>query len=137
MINLEREYPDLRTFFSSKDKKWFKKCASQRARLGLAYCDTWNFDTFLLGIIIRGLRQLADTSHGYPGYEPFDTFEKWQIYLLDLADKFALASKYIYDEDDYWETHTCQESVARHEQGEKLLKEAFSELAEHFPALWD
>lgn len=134
---MEREYPDLRNFFGSKDKKWLKKCASQRARLGLAYCDTWNFDTFLLGIIIRGLRQLADTSHGYPGYEPFDTFEKWQIYLLDLADKFALASKYIYDEDDYWETHTCQESVARHEQGEKLLKEAFSELAEHFPALWD
>lgn len=131
------EYPDLRSYFNSKDKKWLKKCVSQRARLGLAYCDTWNFDSFLLSIIIRGLRQLADNSHGYPGFAPFDTFDKWQIYLLDLADKFELARRYIYDEDDYWETHTSQETTARHEQGMKLLKEAFAELAENLPAMWD
>lgn len=134
---MNREYPDLRSYFNSRDKKWFKKSANRRVRFGLAYCDTWNFDSFLLGIIIRGLRQLADTSHGYPGYEPFDTFEKWQTYLLDLADKFELASRYIYDEDDYWETHTQQESIARQEQGEKLLKEAFSELAENLTSMWD
>lgn len=134
---MNREYPDLRSYFNSRDKKWLKKCASQRARLGLAYCDTWNFDSFLLGIIIRGLRQLADNSYGYPGFAPFDTFEKWQIYLLDLADKFELASRYIYDEDDYWETYNQQETAARHEQGMKLLKEAFAELAENLPAMWD
>lgn len=134
---MNHEYPDLRDYFRSRDKKWLKKCTSQRARLGLAYCDTWNFDNFLLNIIIRGLRQLADNSHGYPGFTPFDTYEKWQIYLLDLADKFELASRYIYDEDDYWETHTLQEVNSRHEQGMKILKEAFSELAENLPAMWD
>lgn len=128
---------DLRNYFNSKDKKWLKKCTSQRARLGLAYCDAWDFDSFLLDIIIRGLRQLADNSHGYPGFAPFDTFDKWQIYLLDLADKFALARRYIYDEDDYLESHTSQEAVARHEQGVKLLKEAFAELAENLSAMWD
>lgn len=131
------ECSDLRSYLNSKDKKWFKKSVNQRVRFGLAYCDTWSFDNFLLSIIIRGLRQLADTSHSYPGYEPFDTFEKWQTYLLDLADKFELASRYIYDEDDYWETHTQQESITRQEQGEKLLKEAFSELAKNLTSMWD
>ena len=91
----------------------------------MADCDTWNFDIYLVKIIIRGLRQLADHLTGYPGYEPFDTEEKWRSYLLSLADKFEMAYKYTY------------EDISKEKEGVRLLKEAFSELAEHLTAMWD
>ena len=134
----EHDYPDLRNFFFlQEDKKRYKKCASQRARLGLAYCDTWAFDEFLLNIIIRGLRQLADNSHGYPGVKPFDSYESWTKFLLDLADKFARAKRYIYDEDDLTLTDSALASSVRAKKGHKILQEAFAELADWLPSMWD
>lgn len=134
----EHDYPDLKNFFFlQKDKKRYKQCVSQRARLGLAYCDTWAFDEFLLNIIIRGLRQLADNSYGYPSGEPFNSYEDWTKFLLDLADKFAQAKRYIYDEDDLTLTDSVQASSARAKRGHVILKEAFAELAEWLPNMWD
>lgn len=122
----EYEYPDLRSYYGkSKYAKRLSKSVKQRMRFGIADCDTWNFDIYLIKVTIRGLRQLADHLTGYPGYEPFDTEEKWRVYLLGLADKFELAYKYTY------------EDISRGQEGEKLLKEAFHELAENLTAMWD
>lgn len=126
------EYPDLR-YFSNNVKKY----TSQRMRRGFADCDTWDFDTFLIKIIIRGLRHLADTTHGWPQSDKFPTYESWIDYLLSLADKFELAEKYIYDTDDYSSEHSVEEWTAREEQGKVILGEAFTELGKHFTALWD
>lgn len=120
------EYPDLRSYYGEqKYKRRLKKSIKQRMRFGVADCDTWNFDIYLVKIIIRGLRQLADHLTGYPGYEPFDTEEKWRSYLLSLSDKFEMAYKYTY------------EDISKEKEGVRLLKEAFSELAEHLTAMWD
>lgn len=126
------EYPDLRDF-----PKHIKKYTSQRMRRGFADCDTWNLDTFLIKIIIRGLRHLADTTHGWPQSNEFPTYESWIDYLLSLADKFELAEKYIYDTDDYSLEHPVEEWAAREKQGTVILGEAFNELSRHFTALWD
>lgn len=131
---------DLRKLFNSnskEDKRRFKQCASQRIRTGVADCDVWSFDSYLLNVIIVGLQTLADNTCSYPGYPPYNTLEKWRTFLLDLADKFLQAKRYIYLEDNYnWE-HPQEEVNARIEEGYKLLKEAFIELAEHLPSMWD
>lgn len=122
----EYEYPDLRCYYNEpKYAKRLKKSVKQRMRFGVADCDTWNFDVYLIKVTVRGLRQLADHLTGYPGYPPFDTEEKWRNYLLNLADKFELAYEYIY------------EDISKQEDGERLLKEAFCELSEHLTAMWD
>lgn len=118
---------------TEEDKKLIEQYTRERAEKGLAACDTFNFDTFLLGIIIRGLRQLVRTSHGYPGREPYDTHKKWRDYLKSLADRFEEGYKLFYgDSGDYIQLESDKEAA-----GLEILKESFRELADILPDLWD
>lgn len=118
---------------TEEDKELIERYSCERAEKGLAACDTFNFDTFLLGIIIRGLRQLAQTSHGYPGREPYDTHKKWRDCLKSLADRFEEGYKLFYgDSGDY-----IQLSSSKEAEGLEILKESFHKLADILPDLWD
>lgn len=127
---------DLRTYFTSseKDKRAFNKATRRRARYGLAWCDTWNFDRYLLTIIIRGLRQLGENTHGCPINMEY---EEWQRYLYSLADKFDNAQRKIYDDECCYSSLAAEEMIKTNEEGMRELKEAFAELAEHLPEFWD
>lgn len=127
------EYPDLRYY--EQDKEILQKYIDQRAKNGIADCDTWNFDNYLILIIIKGLRQLAKTTHGYPGRAPYNTFEEWQDYLFDLADRFAVG--YIY----YYEPETIEkdaeiQAVLRN-GGREILQDCFTELGKNIFDMWD
>jgi len=58
----------------------------QRGRRGWCDEDLWNFDHHISRVIIGGFRQLADTTHGWPGTEEFPKFEDWQAFLRQIAD---------------------------------------------------
>lgn len=74
-------------------------------------------------IIITGLRKLAKNAHGYPGIEPFTTYESWVAYLNNLADRFE-------KNEDAIENGPYE---ACHAEQVKL----FAELGEHIGAMWD
>ena len=74
--------------------KWFNElywnCRNfiHRGKYGFAYVDVWGMDEYLLMLIPDMLRYLAEHSHGYPGVEPFETPEKYERFLINLAEKF-------------------------------------------------
>ncbi|MBP5423945.1 MAG: hypothetical protein J6Y78_16050 [Paludibacteraceae bacterium] len=58
-----------------------------RMRYGYAYSDVWNFFNWWTSVGAEALRYLAVHGCGYPGDDPWETPEKWEKYLEDLADK--------------------------------------------------
>lgn len=92
----------------------------QRAIRGYNDEDLWSFDSYLKGVISKGLRQLATTTHSYPGGEEW-TYEKWQEFLIEIADDL-----------DAWneDTFVNEESYIR-------AQNAMHRVAEHFGELWD
>lgn len=79
----------LRGFFMNI-KEFFRKVkwGFQRATKGYADIDLWNFDRHLSNLMCAALDELADSSYGYPGFEPFDTPEKWTEYLKEMSNHF-------------------------------------------------
>jgi len=84
----------------------------QRVTKGYSYYDSMDMDEFLLHIIPGMLRDIANAD-GYPGTEPFDTYEKFSNYCNSLADIF--------------------ESL----QQEKWNKECFNEWQEEFDKAYE
>ena len=113
-------------------KQFFKniKAAYQRATKGIAYYDTWNFNSFLNHIFKVGLLQLKDTTHTYP--IEYKTMEDWQAELqriADLTDK--LDTDYCerkYGIDDYEKIN---------QEYKQTLNEFFTWMAENYCDLWD
>lgn len=69
-----------------KDMYYNCKAARERARQGYATRDIWNLDKWLLTILPPMLRELANDPDGaYPGTEPFETPEKWELWLYNMA----------------------------------------------------
>lgn len=64
------------------------KAAWQRATRGVADQDIWNFDYYLLNILSTGLRKIEDSDVSYPGVEPFETSDKWKVWLEIMASQF-------------------------------------------------
>ena len=59
------------------------KAAWQRATRGWADRDTWNLDSYLLDILPEMIDHLRIHTHGYPGYDEFNTPEKWDKFLKE------------------------------------------------------
>jgi len=70
-----------------KDIYWNIRNFIHRGRYGYAYSDVWNWFGWWTQVGAESLKYLAEYGHGYPGYEPWETSEKWHTYLKDLADK--------------------------------------------------
>ena len=116
---------DLRNYCRGKeDKERLEHYVQQRAQNGLADCDTWNFDAYLGWIIVKGLRQLARTTHSYPGR--FYDCDTWRGILESLADDFVEL------------INEVQSTPAPlRDDFDEELKDCFLRLSEIFFDLWD
>lgn len=65
------------------------KCAWQRATKGYCDYDICDMENYFLILIPEMLEAMAtDEIQAYPGNDEFDTFEKWQDWLMGLAGEF-------------------------------------------------
>lgn len=62
------------------------RAAWWRITRGYAPQDVWSWDAWFLEVTPPMFRHLAKYSCGYPGFEPFETPEKWQDWLNSVAD---------------------------------------------------
>lgn len=143
---------------------WFSDLARgikycyQRIKRGYSDVDVWNMDCWFLKIIPSMLRQLTN-GKAYPGIAPFETPEKWENWLLDIAAKIESASEDYQNEHnkyykDYMDTITgtvtydkdyikevrekyneCAQEL--YEEGERNLHYAMTELGKNLGHLWD
>ena len=125
------------------------RAAYMRARYGWTYGDVWDWDYWFMNVVPEMFRYLAKHGCAYPGYEPFETPEKWREWLLETADLIETGKEDWQDEhneyyDEYtntWDKELGKKYYARakelSEQGEKNIRIALGRIAEHFFALWD
>lgn len=69
------------------------KYAWQRAIRGYCDRDIWNLDIFYSDLFYQTLNKLADDTNDYPGIEPWETPEKWEEYLREMASLFKSCEK--------------------------------------------
>ena len=146
-------------------KEIYKGCRNfiHRGRFGFGYCDVYCMDQYLIRVIPMMLRYLAKHSCCYPSDELFDTPEKYEEWLIQLAEKFELCNEDGWDNlNEYAEAYhnflykyysnsdhdlTVEEKILQnkyfnraeqiHTQMQETIKEAYAELAEHHDVLWD
>lgn len=86
-------FPYRKSYYLTHPWKWFKdiywniRNFWHRGRYGYAYSDVWGWYWWWPKVGAEALRYLAEHNWGYPGYEPWETPEKWKAYLKELADK--------------------------------------------------
>ena len=79
------------------------KAGWKRATKGYAPRDVWNMDDWFLQVFPAMLRDLAENCHGYPGVAPFETPEKWEDWLREIADKLEWCREDIWEKDNEYE----------------------------------
>lgn len=62
------------------------RAAYSRATKGYAAVDVWNMNDWILDTFPPMLRKMADDGCGYPGFNPFESPEKWHDWLHSTAD---------------------------------------------------
>lgn len=87
----------------------------------------WNLDEYLLGVIADSIQEFANSATSYPAIEPYNSYEKWINFLNALAGKFRYLKGKVYSIIDKDEAKRLK----------KLRKQAFSELAEWLPSMWN
>ena len=120
-----------------------------RARYGWTYSDVWNWDIWFAYTVPPMLRHMADYGSAYPGYEPFDTPEKWHDWLHNIADMIETSTEDWQDEhNEYYEEYTnswdeelrikyMQRAEELAKQGDRNIRYAFENLGKYFYNLWD
>lgn len=73
--------------------KYLRRWRKQRATRGYADIDLFNTDNFLLGLIPKMIRDLAETGNGYPCGDEFSSFEEWSKHLHEIASHFENANE--------------------------------------------
>lgn len=116
------------------DKFWWdlsgltkRQYKQERLKEGISEYDCWDLDDYLIHIIIVGLKKLANTTIGYPGFAPYETHEKWVEYLQDLSKRFQEYSEI--DSFDYYPD--------RADELDEKRNQLFLELSKVFPMLWN
>ena len=102
--------------------KWFW----QRGHRGWAECDTWDFDSYLAGVLAGGITCLAENGRGHPCKEEPDKCDHgkaWKAELVEAAERFRKLH-----EDSFG---------ADFEGKNKAQDEAFQWLARRVGHLWD
>lgn len=75
-------FRNIRQFFRNIHWGW------QRATKGFCDRDTWWLGDYYKVLIHDSLLRLDETQFGYPGIEPWDTPEKWSLYIQEMAQHF-------------------------------------------------
>lgn len=149
---------NVKTFFKS-----FKYCW-QRITKGYCDKDLWNLDNTILAYLTQTLLQFSQISQSYPGDQEFNTFEKWQKYLEEIAFNFLkINHEDIYFSNPYEEKFYNQltnnftkqghfsiqisdeklkkqfidAEIKRNQDREELFKENWNNLGRIFFHLWD
>lgn len=78
-----------------KDVYWNFRNFWHRGRYGYAYVDVWNLGDWAPRVIAEAMRYLADHGHGYPGYPPWDTPERWHEFLHLFARKLQRCADFM------------------------------------------
>lgn len=92
-----------------------------RAKYGWAHNDVWEFDRYLSGVIIGGLRELISMGNSYPsGYESFDKpLQVWHEELKGIIAAFEAREKF----NDYmWTEHQKLEDAYNGKISKDALK---------------
>ena len=82
-----------RLYYLKRPWKWFKELYwnirnfIHRGKYGYSYTDVWDFCTWYPRVGAEALRYLAKHGCGYPGIQPWDTPERWEEHLLNMARK--------------------------------------------------
>lgn len=103
--------------------RWFW----QRGRRGYSDQDVWNFDTYIAGIIGRGVRDLRECGHGHP--DDIMTEEEWHSILDRISGPLLTYS----DGDKWRDGYTYEEEMRRYD----AAREAMHLFAEHLGGMWD
>jgi len=103
----------------------------QRATKGYCDYDLYQFDTYISSIICDGVRKIAGDGYGYPGHgachNRFDTPEKWNSYLLELADNFALYNATIKNKYELAREYTINNKLDIPEEKRNKILQCFLE----------
>ena len=157
------KWPYRKMYYVTHPWKWITtlisnlRCAWQRVTKGYSDYDVYEMYDFILHLIPNMLADMATSEIGaYPGTEEFDTFEKWQDYLMGIAGEFTTL------QDDWPESQERNEYAAKWleelrqkhpidkelrdkyfgrckelmEEQNAATRKAFAHLAEHFYGLW-
>ena len=127
---------------SINQMKWF----FQRGKRGCAECDFWDFNNYLIDIIMAGIEYLKNHSHGCPS-EFYDETninnecEKWIIVLDEILEGFK-AGKRIINNDclHLKERNGYYEQVFDEEEAKYLAKKfdrGMELFCKYFLELWD
>ena len=135
-VYITRKY--WRIYHKIKDFPSEIKYFIQRGRRGYSDRDLWSYDFFLASIIGNGLKQLAETTHGWPDSK-FETFEEWEAELNKIGDAFL---DYI-DESSDINFDNCKTSKERKKVMSEYVKKCkerkkiLIRVIDHFECLWD
>lgn len=86
-------FPYRKRYYLTHPLKWFKqlghniRAAWMRCTRGWCYYDVWDWDNWFMHTVPPMFRHLAEYGCGYPGFEPFETPEKWHDWLIKMADQ--------------------------------------------------
>ena len=117
--------------------KWFQqlfynlKHARQRIVRGYADDDVFCFFEWFLHVIPSMLQDLADDNYGgYPGFPPFDTPEKWSIWLHEQSQRLISCREEERDKrNQYYEEYMKSFDMKLPENGETKI--TFDEAPNH------
>lgn len=85
-----------------QDLYWNLRNFFHRGRYGFAYSDVWSWYSWWTTVGAESLRYMAENGHGYPGVEPWETYDKWCRYLNRLANDLD------------WARETCDITPSHH-----------------------
>ena len=141
-----------------KDLKYSLRAAYMRTVYGWCYTDVWSWDDWFIHCAPNMLRCMADKGHAYPGFDEFDTPEKWHSWLHEMADLIETAGEDWQDKhNEYYEEYMAQfdkpnfkfserseidkkyfeRAVELAKLGQENVARAFVELGGSFHQLWD
>lgn len=149
------EFPCRKKYYITHPWEWFSqfgsniRAAYRRVKYGWCYSDVWNWDVWFARTVPPMLRHMADHGCAYPGYEPFDTPEKWHDWLHNIADMIETGTeewqdnhneyyeKYLENFDEKYRDLYWQRANELSEQGNRNIKYALGQIAEHYYDIWD
>jgi len=127
---------------SINDLKWF----IQRGRNGYAESDFWDFDLYLIDIIIAGVDYLKKNGHGCPN-EFYDSkkvnneCDKWKFTLNEIIEGFKAGKEIIEHKTSLWKKENGYYKIVFDTEKAKLLTKKFDRgmelFSKYFFNLWD
>lgn len=106
-LNVFNDFPYSKRYYLTHPWMFFRECwinlknAWMRATKGYCYTDLWNTDDWFLTVFPKMLRHLAAEHSAYPGSPPFDTSEKWERWLIEMAENLEYAISDPDEENEY------------------------------------